>query len=133
MMTLPNFLIIGTPKCGTTSLHEYLKEHPQVFMSTPKELTFFGHEGTDGLFNGPHDDPPFFGSSMKTSFIVAILFLLSQLASTIRRQLPYQLAALIQAPHCITIIFHSKQNRRHITISKHKSVLIVAFDFDFKS
>ena len=38
---VPNFLVIGAMKAGTTSLHQYLKAHPQVFMSTPKELNFF--------------------------------------------------------------------------------------------
>jgi len=37
----PNFFIIGAPKCGTTALGEYLKEHPNVFMSTPKEPHYF--------------------------------------------------------------------------------------------
>ena len=38
---LPNFLIVGAAKCGMTSLHYYLKQHPDVFMSTPKEPDFF--------------------------------------------------------------------------------------------
>lgn len=42
---LPNLLIIGAGKCGTTSLHGYIGEHPQAHMSTPKELRFF--EGPD--------------------------------------------------------------------------------------
>jgi sulfotransferase family protein len=48
---LPNFLIIGAAKGGTTSLYEYLRAHPQVFMSTPKELRFFTveHEWDRGL------------------------------------------------------------------------------------
>jgi hypothetical protein len=37
----PNFFIIGAPKCGTTSLYEYLKGHPQVFMSVVKEPCYF--------------------------------------------------------------------------------------------
>jgi Sulfotransferase family len=41
---LPNLLIIGAAKCGTTSLHEYLSLHPQVFMSRRKELAFFTRE-----------------------------------------------------------------------------------------
>jgi hypothetical protein len=41
---LPNFLIIGAMKAGTTSLYHYLKQHPQVFMSEPKELHFFVEE-----------------------------------------------------------------------------------------
>ncbi|MDP9141522.1 MAG: sulfotransferase, partial [Pseudomonadota bacterium] len=32
---IPNFLIIGAQKSGTTSLHAYLKAHPSIFMSTP--------------------------------------------------------------------------------------------------
>ncbi len=40
-MSSPNFFIVGAPKCGTTSLSAYLREHPQVFMATPKEPNFF--------------------------------------------------------------------------------------------
>jgi len=43
-MTLPNFLIIGAAKAGTSSLHQYLSQHPQVFMSSPKEPRFFAPE-----------------------------------------------------------------------------------------
>lgn len=38
---LPNLLIIGAAKSGTTALHEYLAQHPDIFMSTPKEPRFF--------------------------------------------------------------------------------------------
>jgi hypothetical protein len=38
---LPNFLIIGTMKGGTTSLYNYLSVHPEVFMSETKELHYF--------------------------------------------------------------------------------------------
>ena len=38
---MPNLIIIGGLKCGTTSLHHYLNLHPQVEMSRPKELNFF--------------------------------------------------------------------------------------------
>lgn len=38
---LPNLIIIGAQKCGTTALHSYLARHPEVFMSSPKELNFF--------------------------------------------------------------------------------------------
>ncbi len=37
----PNFFIVGAPKCGTTAMHEYLGQHPQVFMSRIKEPHFF--------------------------------------------------------------------------------------------
>ena len=38
---LPNLIVIGGLKCGTTSLHHYLNLHPQIAMSRPKELNFF--------------------------------------------------------------------------------------------
>jgi hypothetical protein len=38
---LPNFIVIGAAKAGTTALYWYLAEHPQVFMSPLKETNFF--------------------------------------------------------------------------------------------
>lgn len=38
---LPNVIVIGAERSGTTSLHSYLAAHPQVFMSRQKELNFF--------------------------------------------------------------------------------------------
>ena len=39
-INLPNLLIVGAAKCGTTSLHNYLKQHPDIFMSKQKEPHF---------------------------------------------------------------------------------------------
>jgi hypothetical protein len=38
---LPNLVLVGGLKCGTTSLHHYLNLHPEIAMSRPKELNFF--------------------------------------------------------------------------------------------
>lgn len=38
---LPNLIIPGAPKCGTTAIYEYLRAHPDVFMCTPKEPNYF--------------------------------------------------------------------------------------------
>lgn len=43
-MTKPNFFIIGAPKCGTTALYSYLKEHNNVFMPDIKEPHFFAED-----------------------------------------------------------------------------------------
>lgn len=40
-MTLPNFFILGAGRCGTTSLYEMLDQHPDIFVSHPKEPAFF--------------------------------------------------------------------------------------------
>jgi hypothetical protein len=37
----PNLFIVGAPKTGTTSLHRYLQQHPQVYMSRTKEPGYF--------------------------------------------------------------------------------------------
>jgi hypothetical protein len=42
--TLPNLVIVGARKSGTSSLHGYLGQHPDVFMSKPPELHFFDSE-----------------------------------------------------------------------------------------
>lgn len=44
---LPSFLIIGAGKSGTTSLDNYLKQHPQLFLSPVKEPNFFAYEKID--------------------------------------------------------------------------------------
>jgi len=41
---LPNLIIVGGLKCGTTSIHHYLGLHPEIQMSKPKELNFFVRE-----------------------------------------------------------------------------------------
>jgi hypothetical protein len=44
-MTLPNFLIIGAAKAGTTSLYEHFRAHPGIFMPRLKEARFFNYDG----------------------------------------------------------------------------------------
>jgi len=40
---LPNFIVIGAAKAGTTALYWYLSEHPSVFMSPIKETNYFAY------------------------------------------------------------------------------------------
>jgi hypothetical protein len=57
---LPNFVVIGAMKAGTTSLWSYLRGHPQVFMTDYKEPSYFsaernwhrGREWYESLFSG---------------------------------------------------------------------------------
>jgi hypothetical protein len=41
---LPNLIVIGAQKCGTSGLHYHLGLHPEIWMSRPKELNFFIEE-----------------------------------------------------------------------------------------
>jgi hypothetical protein len=53
---MPNFLIIGAGKSGTTSLYHYLGQHPEVYMSPVKEPKFFAVEGKNLDYRGPYDE-----------------------------------------------------------------------------
>lgn len=55
-MTLPTFLLVGAAKAGTTSLADYLGQHPEIFMSPVKEPNFFAFEGQSVCFTGPGDE-----------------------------------------------------------------------------
>ena len=52
---LPNFLIIGAAKSGTTSLYNYLKQHPEIYMSPVKEPYFFTFMNEKVDLKGPFD------------------------------------------------------------------------------
>ena len=60
-MTLPNFMIFGVAKAGTTSLYHYLDQHPQVFMSPingTKGTNFFAYaDARAGTWAGEGDPP----------------------------------------------------------------------------
>ncbi len=53
---LPNFLVIGAAKSGTTSLYDYLKQHPEVYLPRNREPSFFAHEGDQMDYHGPGDE-----------------------------------------------------------------------------
>jgi hypothetical protein len=55
-VTLPNFIIIGAAKAGTTALYWYLAEHPDVFMSPVKEANYFAY-GRDAAGRLVYGDP----------------------------------------------------------------------------
>jgi hypothetical protein len=55
---IANFFVIGGAKCGTSSLHFYLDQHPQISMSAVKEPCVFSepewlprHESYEGMFD----------------------------------------------------------------------------------
>jgi hypothetical protein len=44
---LPNFLVVGAAKSGTTALHHYLRQHPEIFVPTRKEPSHFAAHTND--------------------------------------------------------------------------------------
>jgi Sulfotransferase domain len=53
MTLLPNFFIAGGARCGSTSLENYCRAHPQVFMSSIKEPNYFSYGSGRVPFAGP--------------------------------------------------------------------------------
>jgi hypothetical protein len=56
MATLPNTFVIGAAKSGTTSLYDYLRQHPDVFMSPVKEPCYFAYAENPPEMAGPGDE-----------------------------------------------------------------------------
>jgi len=48
--TGPNLFLVGAPKCGTTSLYEYLRKHPQIFFPTGEEESTYWHAKEPAYF-----------------------------------------------------------------------------------
>lgn len=60
-MPLPNFIIIGAAKSGTTTLYRLLEQHPQVYMNPVKEPHFFSSGCTGGGESRPDGKPTWRG------------------------------------------------------------------------
>jgi Sulfotransferase family len=54
-MALPDFLVAGVPKAGTTALHAALSRHPALYLSPVKEPKFFLTDGPPPTKGGPGD------------------------------------------------------------------------------
>lgn len=55
MTRIANLVVVGAPKCGTTSLYHYLKQHPELYLPARKELHYFSREQLARDTAGPGD------------------------------------------------------------------------------
>ncbi len=53
---LPNFLVVGAAKAGTTAIYHYLQQHPQIYLTPLKETNYFALANRKLEFCGPGDD-----------------------------------------------------------------------------
>lgn len=115
---LPSFLIIGTQKGGTSSLHRYLGQHPLLYRSKPKEVHFFdGRRGTGDAYERgldwyrKHFKPQAAMRSGGQTFESSPLYLFNPLAARrIRDSLPdVKLIAVLRDPakRAISHYFHN--------------------------
>ncbi len=104
-MTMPNFLIIGAMKSGTTALYYYLEQHPEIYMSPVKEPNFFSSQeqenAADAVTNIGSYQHLFRGGSGKKAIGEASHSYLYEpgAAAEIRRHLPEaKLLAILRNP-----------------------------------
>ncbi|HIF20699.1 MAG TPA: hypothetical protein EYQ27_02045 [Gemmatimonadetes bacterium] len=97
-MRLPDFLILGPPRCGTTWLAQALRSHSEVFMPRRKELYFFDKGYADGLeryashFEGA-------GTAHVVGEATSSYFYAPQAAERIREHLPdVKMIAILRDP-----------------------------------
>jgi hypothetical protein len=62
-MTLPNFLVIGAGRSGTTSLHHYLGQHPEVYLPHAKAPSYFY------CCDAPRSDDPYLHLVSRNYFV----------------------------------------------------------------
>ena len=51
----PDFFIVGAPKCGTSSMHQYLRQHPDLYLPELKDVPFFGSDLENTIPHVPAD------------------------------------------------------------------------------
>lgn len=113
-MKEPNFFIVGAPKCGTTALSEYLRQHPNIFMSSPKEPHYFAEDLDNyryvktlpeyqSLFNSATDQHHCVGEA-------SVFYLFSRVAlSKIRDRYPHaKIIVMLRNPVDLVYSFHSE-------------------------
>jgi hypothetical protein len=100
---MPNFLIIGAMRAGTSSLYQYLKQHPEIYMSPVKEPEFFvpGTQWSQAITEPAAYEALFSGVSSEKAFGEASTEYLPNrgAAERIRRTLPdVKLIAVLRDP-----------------------------------
>jgi hypothetical protein len=108
----PNFFILGAPKCGTTSMAEWLRNHPNIFMSPEKEPDYFNTDDGrssytldtyEGLFRGAREQHIAIGEA-------SALYLFSSRAVTniIRYQPDARFIVMVRSPVEMAQSYHAE-------------------------
>jgi hypothetical protein len=66
-VNLPDFFVVGAPKCGTTSLYDYLKSSDNIFLPKVKEPQYFAYKNFGNYFKSPNSS----NKRKKRSFITS--------------------------------------------------------------
>lgn len=117
---IPNFFIVGAPKCATTAMDLYLAQHPEIFMAPAKEPHFFAKDLYRGRFECPEEQySHLFEAAEKESIVgeSSVFYMLSKTA-----------AAAIQAFQPRAKILVMLRNPIDVLASHHSQILYEAIE-----
>jgi Sulfotransferase domain len=118
---IPDFFIVGAPKCGTTALYNYLEAHPGIFMSPVKEPHYFYSDfrtGTDpstrvGGFARPEHYGRLFAKARSDQLCgegsTLYLFSRSAIPEILRANPKAKLIAMVRNPLDMLVSFHGQK------------------------
>ncbi|MFL5402228.1 MAG: sulfotransferase domain-containing protein [Gemmatimonadales bacterium] len=113
MAVKPNLFIVGAPKCGTTAIYEYLRQHPNIFMSTVKEPHYFAPDLDYARVKTPEEYAGLFAATAEQHRVVgeaSVYYLRSSVAiPRIREFNPNaKLVAMFRNPVDMVYSFHAQ-------------------------
>lgn len=111
-MRKPDLFIVGAPKCGTTAMAYYLSEHPDIYMSSPKEPHYFNFDFEDRHTKKLDDYERIFfdAGSAKVVSEASVLYLYSECAieNIIRYQPEAKFMVMLRSPADLVYSWHSE-------------------------
>ena len=130
-MRIPNLFIFGAPKCGTTSVAKYLGDHPNIFMSYPKEIHYFsddlpGHQIVKtwddylDLFKSAGDNVRILGEA-------SVFYLYSEVAAKNIYKVQPDAKIIVMLRNPVDLV-HSLHNQLLITLNEDEPDLTTAWD-----
>src|SRR5271168_3557354 len=109
----PDFVILGAPKCGTTSVHATLRGHPQLFLPRMKEPEYFAVDSPDRLIESPRDYRRLFKKArpdqMRGECSVRYLNSREAVPTILRTRPDAKFIALVRNPVEMFISWHNEQ------------------------
>jgi hypothetical protein len=109
----PNFFIAGSPKCGTSSMWYYLKQHPEIHMSADKEPHFYAKDLLTEYYRHTKESyENLFDSKKKINGDASTIYLYSKKApEIIKKELKKDVKVLIMVRNPVDMMysFHSQR------------------------
>lgn len=126
-MPRPSFFLVGAPKCGTSSLCHYLRQHPEIFIPRKKELHFFAQDLELPRYFGSLDEylDVFDGDDRQHAGEGTPWYLYSRTAAEEIRRFNPQAKVLISIRSPVDMVYSLFRFRRYTGLEQSKSLVEV--------